>query len=433
MNKHVVLAVLMSAVCSLSAALPAAASSSAGEESLTVWCWDENFNIAAMKTAEKYYKEAGHENFTLNIVNTAEEDIQTKISTAFSAGVTDDLPDIILMGDSWANMYLQNFEGCFADLTDQIDFSEFAQYKVSCFTVNDRVYGIPFDSGSAGLFYRKDILEAAGYSAEDLENVTWERLVEIGKDIREKTGKYVISFDPNSSCSFVLMDSVMQASGEWFYDASDEEQNADFANNAVVREMSMILKEFWNNDLVYRSESRDASSVGAVQEGEVAFVPNAIWYAPTLMAAKDASGLWDYAPFPVLEEADTSPYTNIGGSSWVILESSKQKELAIDFMKTIWAGNTDFYDDILLNQAAVSTWLPASGSDVYNAPNEFFGGKAIYADFASWGEFIPSVAYGTNTWTVNNAIDSNLIDYFDDVVDLDGLMDNIQATYDSLK
>ena len=70
---------------------------------------------------------------------------------------------------------------------------------------------------------------------------------------------------------------------------------------------------------------------------------------------------------------------------------------------------------------------------MYNAPNEFFGGKAIYADFASWGEFIPSVAYGTNTWTVNNAIDSNLIDYFDDVVDLDGLMNNIQATYDSLK
>ena len=183
MNKHVVLAVLMSAVCSLSAALPAAASSSAGEESLTVWCWDENFNIAAMKTAEKYYKEAGHENFTLNIVNTAEEDIQTKISTAFSAGVTDDLPDIMLMGDSWANMYLQNFEGCFADLTDQIDFSEFAQYKVSCFTVNDRVHGIPFDSGSAGLFYRKDILEAAGYSAEDLD-----RLCDLLKTPQNQTG-----------------------------------------------------------------------------------------------------------------------------------------------------------------------------------------------------------------------------------------------------
>ena len=111
-----------------------------------------------MATAEKYYKEAGHDNFKLNIVNVIEEDIQTRLSTAFSAGVTDELPDIVLMGDSWANMYLTNFPGCYVDLTDEIDFSEFAPYKVSCFTVDGRVYGVPFDSGSAGLFYRTDIL-----------------------------------------------------------------------------------------------------------------------------------------------------------------------------------------------------------------------------------------------------------------------------------
>ena len=73
-------------------------SSSGGEaETLTVWCWDESFNIAAMRTAEKYYREAGHENFTLNIVNTIEEDVQTKLSTAFSAKVTEELPDIVLI------------------------------------------------------------------------------------------------------------------------------------------------------------------------------------------------------------------------------------------------------------------------------------------------------------------------------------------------
>ena len=96
-----------------------------------------------MHTAEKYYKAAGHENFSLNILNVIEEDVQTKLSTVLSSGATDELPDIVLMGDSWANMYLTNFPGCYADLTDEIDFSEFAQYKVSCFTVDGRVYGIP--------------------------------------------------------------------------------------------------------------------------------------------------------------------------------------------------------------------------------------------------------------------------------------------------
>lgn len=57
----------------------------------------------------------------------------------------------------------------------------------------------------------------------------------------------------------------------------------------------------------------------------------------------------------------------------------------------------------------------------------------MYSDFASWGEFIPSVDYGTNTWTVNNAVGACLMDYFDDVVDLDGLMENIQSVYDTMK
>lgn len=403
------------------------------DQTLTVWCWDEAFNLPAMATAEKYYKAAGHENFKLNIVNVIEEDIQTKLSTAFSAGVKDELPDIVLMGDSWANMYLTNFAGNYVDLTDSIDFSEFAQYKVSCFTVDGRVYGIPFDSGSAGLFYRTDILEAAGYSPEDLEDITLWDLLEIAKVIHEKTGKYGFTFDPSNGCAFTWMDSYMQASGQWFYDASDPEENVNFAENKVIREVSEFLKEAWNNDLVYRTDTRDSSGIGAIQGGEVAFVMNAIWFGPSLMGAEDASGLWSYTNIPTLKTVNTAKYTNIGGSSWVILDACKNKELAIDFMKTIWAGNTDFYDEILVNQSAVATWLPATTSDVYNKPIEFFGGKPIYADFASWGENIPSVAYGTNTWTVNNAISACLMDYFDDAVDQDGLMANIQSAYDTMK
>ncbi len=70
---------------------------------------------------------------------------------------------------------------------------------------------------------------------------------------------------------------------------------------------------------------------------------------------------------------------------------------------------------------------------MYNTPVEYFSGKPLYADFASWGQYIPSVEYGTNTWTVNNAISACLMDYFDGNVDLDGLMANLQSTYDTMK
>lgn len=66
-----------------------AQASGTGAEKLTVWCWDENFNIAAMNTAAEYYRAAGHENFELEVVNTIEEDVRSKCVAALSAGVTD--------------------------------------------------------------------------------------------------------------------------------------------------------------------------------------------------------------------------------------------------------------------------------------------------------------------------------------------------------
>ena len=248
----------------------------------------------------------------------------------------------------------------FADLTDAIDFSDFANYKVQCLTVDDRVYGVPFDSGVAGMFYRKDYLEAAGYTAEDLVGITWPEMIEIAKAVKEKTGKYAFDFVP-SDCAFAWFDSAMQSTGEWFY---DEEGNADFVNNKAVREMFDVIKTLWNDDCVYRAESRDSATISAIQAGEIAFVLTAVWSTPTITAATDADGLWDYAPLPKLTTTDSaSEYTNIGGSSWVILENSANKDVAIDFMKSIFAGDLDFYSQILAEQGAVATYLPASESE----------------------------------------------------------------------
>ena len=84
------------------------------------------------------------------------------------------------------------------------------------------MYGVPFDSGSAGLFYRIDILEAAGFTPEDLEDITWPEMIEIAKAVKEKTGKYAFQFIP-SECAFTWFDSAMQSSGTWFYDENEED------------------------------------------------------------------------------------------------------------------------------------------------------------------------------------------------------------------
>ena len=60
-----------------------AASSAATEadETLTVWAWDPNFNIYALKQAEAIYQK-DHPNFKLNIEENVYSDIETKLITA---------------------------------------------------------------------------------------------------------------------------------------------------------------------------------------------------------------------------------------------------------------------------------------------------------------------------------------------------------------
>ena len=75
-------------------------------------------------------------------------------------------------------------------------FADFAEYKVENATYKEGIYAVPFDSGSAGLYYRTDYLSEAGYSEEDMKDLTWSQFVTIGEDVKEKTGKWFVAFIP---------------------------------------------------------------------------------------------------------------------------------------------------------------------------------------------------------------------------------------------
>ena len=66
----------------------------AGE--VTVWFWDTKFNGAAMQEAANRYKAVAPDT-TITLVDLAKADLETKLQTQFASGVTDGLPDIVLI------------------------------------------------------------------------------------------------------------------------------------------------------------------------------------------------------------------------------------------------------------------------------------------------------------------------------------------------
>lgn len=168
-----------------------------GKKKVTVWAWDVEYNIPVMEEAAKRYEEK-HQDVDIEVMEYAYDDITQKINTNLSSGITDGLPEIILSEDANVQKYLQSYPGAFLDMKDKVDFSNFADYKVKVLSLEEGIYGVPFDIGTEGLFYRKDYMEQAVFSEEDLTDITWDQLIEIGKTLKEKTGKNLMTLDPNS-------------------------------------------------------------------------------------------------------------------------------------------------------------------------------------------------------------------------------------------
>ena len=380
------------------ASLFSASAAFAGE--VTIWCWDPNFNVAIMKEAGARYT-AKHPETTFNIVDFAKTDVEQKLQTALSSGTTDALPDIVLIEDYGAQKYLQSFPGAFAEMSGKVDYSGFAPYKVQLMTLDDKVYGMPFDSGVTGLYYRKDYLEQAGFKPEDMQNITWDRFIEIGKEVEAKTGKKMMGLDVNDA-GFIRI--LMQSAGGWYF---DKDGNLSIEGNAALKAALETEQKILQAG-VYKPAAGWTEWVSTFTSGDVATVTTGVWITGTVKAQADQSGKWGVAPIPKLGVEGASHASNLGGSSWYVIESSAEKDEAIDFLNEIYAKDIDFYQKILVNQGAVGSLLAARSGPAYSEKDAFFGGEPVWQNFSDWLAKVPSVNYGIFTNEVDTAVTSHL-------------------------
>ncbi len=396
-----ILAPRMRNVFGLATGVSILALSQAWAADVTVWCWAPEFNGAAMNEAIARYT-AAHPDDKITVVDFAKADLEQKLQTQLASGTTEGLPDIVLIEDYGAQKYLQSFPGAFEPLTDVIDYSQFAEYKVSLATVDGQTYSLPFDSGVTGLFYRSDLLEQAGYKAADLADLTWEQTIEVGKKVKEATGKPLFSMDMADAGVMRIM---LQSAGSWYFNADG---TPNIKDNAVFKKSLETWVKMLQTPDLYKQVSGWGDYTGAFNNGDVAGVFTGVWMTGGIKG-NNMSGKWAVAPTPKLDGVEGAGHaSNLGGSSWYVLSSGPAKETAIDFLKTVWAGDVDFYQKILVGQGAFGAYLPARDGEAYSASDEYFGGQSVWADFSNWQSQIPGVNYGIFTNEVDAAITAQI-------------------------
>jgi len=401
---------------------PKSSASDSEDNTLTVWTWDPNFNIYAINKAAELYAADGHEDFHVKVTEIESQDIETKLTTIANAGELEALPDIFLIQDASFQKFAQNYPDIFTDLTDSgIDFSQFSAAKTSYSVVNKKNMGIPFDSGTAVNCIRTDYLEQAGFTVEDFTDITWSDYMEKAKIVKEKTGQPMLTAK-SATPDIIMM--MLQSCGASLF---QEDGSPNLDQNDVLKECMSIYIQMVRDNTLEEMPGWD-QYIASINNGTVAGAMNGCWIIASVEAKEDQAGKWAVTNLPRLDSIpNATNYSSNGGSTWAITSQCKNQKLAQDFFKSTFAGSQALYDDIL-SKGALSTWLPAGDSPLYEEPVDFFGKDAVYKKIVEYSSEIPSSVTSPYYYDARDAMCTALSNVIQQNASLDEELKTAQET-----
>ena len=394
--------------------------SSDDDNTLTVWTWDPNFNVYAIKKAAEIYAQ-DHEGFKVEVSEVQSDDIETRLTTAVSAGDLSTLPDIFLMQDYSFHKDVANYPEIFTELTDSgIDFSQFSGGKLADSTVDGKHYGIPFDNGATIMAIRSDMVEKAGLTVEDFKDTTWSEFMELAKKVVDANGVPMLT---SSGGSEIVIEMLQSAGASPMQDGE-----VKLVDNAALKKAIEVYKQLIEEGIMVDYTDWD-QYIASMNKGEAAGVIQGCWIMSSIQAAEDQSGEWAIVNMPALDEIDgATNYANCGGASWAVSSNCKNTELAFDFLNATFGSSVDLYDELLPNAGVIASYLPAAASDAYGEASEFYGGQAVYKDIVEFAGKVPGIDYGAYYSDIRSALTDAITNVVQNGADVETEIQNAQDT-----
>ena len=393
----------------------------ADDNTLSVYAWDANFNIPALKAAEAAFQKVNPD-FKLEIATqSGSTDVEQAMTLAGSSGDVSSLPDIVLFQDHFIQSYVADYPDCWIPLEGaNINWDDFGAEKLSYSTIDGQHYGAPVDNGTAIFAYRTDVLEQCGYTLADVTGITWDRWLEIARDVKEKTGFALLSMDHSGDDLPYMM---MQAEGlsQW------KDGKPFFADNEPLERIIGVIVQGAKDGTILLANSWSEYCDQTIVGNQVAGVMNGNWIIPTIEQVADNSGKWALTTIPTLDGGKEG-YAANGGSSLYITGNCKNVALAKEFLAYTFGGgegSMETYDNALRNGGVITCCISAGGSDVYKEGVPYFGGQAIYSDIVGMGAFVPVVEQNDFHYTARTYI-GNAITNIINGADLKGELQSAQ-------
>jgi multiple sugar transport system substrate-binding protein len=259
---------------------------------------------------------------------------------------------------------------------------DFVEYKWRQASTPDgkQLFAFPWDIGPATVFYRRDLLEAAGV-ASDPESVaaslnSWSGYLTLGRKVNDP-GNNVYWIDNASGVPYIYFSHK---------NIFDKALNVA-VDNGRTRQVLKVAKELRNSDMDMRVDFWTEEWYAGLNNGNIATSIVGCWFGGFLKSwiAADTAGMWGIVPVP------EDPLQNWGGSFMAIPKQGKNKLAAWKFIEYSMA-TSEAQNKMFETVDYFPAYKPAWDNSMYDEGDPFFGGqktRRMWADIAtSQGPFV---------------------------------------------
>ncbi|KAA1183269.1 ABC transporter substrate-binding protein [Paenibacillus sp. B2(2019)] len=318
--------------------------------------------------ADSWNESHPDEQIALEATTIPYDDMHTKLLLALQSGVG--APDLVDIEQSKFPNFMKG-KPQLVSLNDILEpeLGNIVKSRVDIYSKDGTYYGIDYHVGATVMYYNKEILDQAGVNADDIK--LWSDLETAGKQVLEKTGKPMITFEGNGNWSW------WPAISQQGSDQVDVEGNVTVDNPINVKTMEFFQKLVKEGvAAVAPGAGHDTEEYfGYMDSGSAASVFMPFWFMNRFTDhIPDLKGKVIIRPMPAWEEGGNRS-AGMGGTATSITNQTKEEALLKKFLsyaKLSKEGNIQIWKQLGFDPIRTDVWTDPAMKEA-NKFTDYFG------------------------------------------------------------
>ncbi|WP_305787565.1 ABC transporter substrate-binding protein [Symbioplanes lichenis] len=317
-TRRIATALLGAAALMLSACSSDDGSGSDDQVTLSYAVWDQTQKAAMDQLAADFTK--GHPTITVDVQLTPWEGYWTKLKAAATGG---DAPDVFWMNGPNFQLYASN--GVISPNPEQVDTSVYPEALVDLYTFDGKMYGLPKDMDTVGVWYNKTLFDAKKVPYPK-DGWTWADFQDAAAKLTDPAKGVYGTAASLSSFQEYQYNTIAQAGG---YVISPDGKSSGYADPKTIAGL-----KFWT-DLIQKKHSPDLKTMTDTiplqlfEAGKLGMYWGGSWDVLEFTGNDYTKDKVDVAPLPKGEKQATI----IHGVANVVGAKGEHKDQAWEFVK----------------------------------------------------------------------------------------------------